>query len=158
VLNTCVVRESAENKAVNKLHKVKVMKRNKPDMTIGLMGCMVGMREQTRLAKKFPWVDVFMPPSDPAPLMEYIQEHELHDLGEVVATQEKAVLNAIQDGEHILPALQRGNRVVAHVPIVLGCSHAPSASSPTAAAPNARARRRRSCARSPCWPAKAFAK
>jgi len=124
VLNTCVVRESAENKAHNRLHKVKVMKRNKPDMTIGLMGCMVGMREQTRLAKKFPWVDVFMPPSDPAPLMEYIQEHELHDLGEVVATQEKAVLNAIQDGEHILPALQRGNRVVAHVPIVLGCSHA----------------------------------
>lgn len=124
VLNTCVVRQSAENRAVNKLHHVKVMKRAKPDMTIGLMGCMVGMREEKRLAKQFPWVDVFMPPSDPKPLLDYIQENELHDIGEVEQARDKAVLNAIQDGEHILPALQRGNRVTAHVPIVLGCSHA----------------------------------
>lgn len=123
VLNTCVVRQSAEDKAIGRLHFVEHLKKKKPEMTIGLMGCMVGMKEAKRLKEEYPFVDVFMPPSDTEPLLEYIAENEMVDLGKIDDTYIKAVHNAIQDEEHILPALRRNKAVIANVPIVLGCSH-----------------------------------
>ena len=62
VLNTCVVRQQAEDKAIGKLRNLGRAKEKNPEKTIALMGCMVGMREENRLAKQFPFVDVFMPP------------------------------------------------------------------------------------------------
>ena len=124
VLNTCVVRQSAEDRAVGRLHWIKGHKRRRPDMTVALMGCMVGMREAARLRGAFPFVDVFMPPSDTEPLLDYLHENGLHDAGELIDTREKALRDLMQDESHRLPALERGRRVTAHVPVVLGCSHA----------------------------------
>lgn len=125
VLNTCVVRQQAEDRAVGRLKYAHDLKRRNPDLTIGLMGCMVGMREEPRLRGEFPFVDVFMPPSDPSPLLRYLQgmsdedaEARLEDI------RSKSERNAIQDEEYILPALRRNSTVLANVPIVLGCSHA----------------------------------
>ena len=122
VLNTCVVRQQAEDKAIGRLTSLQRLKKQRPDMTIGLMGCMVGMREAPRLKKRFPYVDVFMPPSDTEPLLNHLGNH--HDESHLIQTREKAILNAIQDQDHILPALARNHTVTAHVPVVLGCSHA----------------------------------
>ena len=124
VMNTCVVRQQAEDRAVGRLHHVSQLKKNKPDLTVGLMGCMVGMREAKRLKAQFPFVDVFMPPSDTEPLMNYLDELGLYDGAKLSETRDKAVVSAVQDEEYILPALQRSSTVLANVPIVLGCSHA----------------------------------
>ena len=124
VLNTCVIRQQAEDKAVGRLTSLNRIKMKRPDMTIGLMGCMVGMREAPSLKKRFPYVDVFMPPSDTEPLLTYLGDQRELDESYLLETREKAVLNAVQDQEHILPALRRNSTVIAHVPIVLGCSHA----------------------------------
>lgn len=124
VLNTCVVRQQAEDKAMGRLRNVEKFKEARPSMTVALMGCMVGMREEDRLKKKYPFVDVFMPPSETRPLLEYLSEQSDLDPDEAADARDKAVRNAIQDEEHILPALQKGSSVTAHVPIVLGCSHA----------------------------------
>jgi len=127
VLNTCVVRQQAEDRAVGRLQFAKELKMRNPELTIGLMGCMVGMREAPRLKKQFPFVDVFMPPSDSAPLMDFLRSEsggsEDRDV-KVDEIRSKTIQNAIQDEEYILPALQRANTVQANVPIVLGCSHA----------------------------------
>ena len=61
VLNTCVVRQQAEDRAIGRLQFAKELKMRNPDLTVGLMGCMVGMREAPRLQKQFPFVDVFVP-------------------------------------------------------------------------------------------------
>ncbi|MGA0333564.1 MAG: tRNA (N6-isopentenyl adenosine(37)-C2)-methylthiotransferase MiaB [Kiritimatiellia bacterium] len=127
VLNTCVVRQQAEDRAVGRLRFVSQLKQKNPDLKVGLMGCMVGMREAPRLKKQFPFVDVFMPPSDPGPLMDFLRENRNHSEEEEARFEEirsKNLQNAIQDEEYILPALQRTNTVQANVPIVLGCSHA----------------------------------
>ena len=124
VMNTCVVRQQAEDRAVGRLHHVEALKKHNPDLTVGLMGCMVGMREAKRLKEQFPFVDVFMPPSDTEPLMQFLDEQGLHDGAKLTETRDKAVMNAVQDEEYILPALQRQSTVLANVPIVLGCSHA----------------------------------
>lgn len=127
VLNTCVVRQQAEDRAIGRLQFAKELKMRNPGLTVGLMGCMVGMREAPRLQKQFPFVDVFMPPSDPGPLMDFLREKSEgteDDDARMEEIRAKNVQNAIQDEEYILPALQRSNTVQANVPIVLGCSHA----------------------------------
>jgi len=63
LLNSCVVRASAENKAVNKLAALKSVKRARPDVTIALTGCLVDSNTG-ELEKRFPQVDYFFKPGD----------------------------------------------------------------------------------------------
>jgi tRNA-2-methylthio-N6-dimethylallyladenosine synthase len=60
ILNSCVVRQSAENKVVNKLGALRSLKKLSPGKTIALTGCIVG--PESDLKKKFPQVDYFFKP------------------------------------------------------------------------------------------------
>jgi len=82
ILNTCVVRQSAENKAYGRLHSLRPLKEKRPDLVINLMGCLVGIRSQDALKKRFPFVDVFSPPSDPAPLIAFLTQSEVREIEE----------------------------------------------------------------------------
>ncbi len=120
VLNTCVVRQSAEDKAAGRLSSLKPLKTHNPDLVINLMGCMVGVKGVDHLKERFPYVDVFSPPSDPGPLVAHLTQDESRFL-ERAETEARF---ALMDGDLILPSHERGKLVAAHVPIVLGCSHA----------------------------------
>ncbi len=120
VLNTCVVRQSAENKAYSRLQQLKPLKDRRPDVVINLMGCLVGVKGNDVLRKRFPYVDVFSPPSDPGPLVSFLTQSEVRDM----EAAETAQRFAWQDGDLVLPAGDRGRAVTAHVPVVLGCSFA----------------------------------
>jgi len=124
VLNTCVVRRSAEDRVYGRLGSLKPLKKRRPQVTIGLMGCLVGVRDPTPLRRRFPWVDVFMPPSEPGPLLDYLAERGLVDEGRALETAEAARRYRLQDSALLLPAHERGRLVSAYIPIVLGCSHA----------------------------------
>ena len=76
VLNTCVVRQSAEDKAYRRLYSLRPLKDQRPELVINLMGCLVGVKGYERLQKRFPFVDVFSPPSDPGPLVAYLTQGE----------------------------------------------------------------------------------
>ena len=120
VLNTCVVRQSAEDKAVGRLSSLRPLKQQRPDLVINLMGCLVGVRGTDHLQQRFPFVDVFSPPSDPGPLVAYLTQVESRELQHSETRQRFALM----DGDLVLPAHERGQLVAAHVPVVLGCSHA----------------------------------
>ncbi len=124
VVNTCVVRQSAEDKGLGRLHLLNKIKRAQPDKVIGVMGCMVGVRDPLWMRQRLPYVDVFMPPSDPRPMVSFLRER----LDESDALKREATArlerDALQDGELILPLRERGELVSAHVPVVYGCSHA----------------------------------
>ena len=116
LLNTCVVRQQAEDKIYSRLTYVAELKRENPERTVVLMGCLVGKnpRELDRFRARFPFVDLFLPPSDVAPLQAFLSARG-------------HVLPAAADDESPPPPLpdsQTGRAVVAHVPVVLGCSHA----------------------------------
>lgn len=124
VVNTCVVRQSAEDKAYGRLMQLHGIKRQNPDKVIGLMGCLVGVKDPLFLRKKLPYVDVFMAPSTPDLMLEFLNDrHGEQEILEIEA-QERHVREQIQDGILILPEAERDNLVSAHVPIVYGCSHA----------------------------------
>ncbi|MCL4257116.1 MAG: tRNA (N6-isopentenyl adenosine(37)-C2)-methylthiotransferase MiaB [Anaerolineales bacterium] len=120
VLNTCVVRQSAEDKAMGRVTSLKPLKQARPDVTINLMGCMVGVKGQEKLRAALPFVDVFSPPSDPGPLVAHLTQDDSRYI-ELQDTQQRFEL---MDGDLILPAEERGSLVSAHVPVVYGCSHA----------------------------------
>ena len=103
VLNSCVVRQSAENKVVGNLGAVSRLKKQNPDRVIALMGCMVGPKSD-QLARRFPYVDVFMRPQQFEPLLDLIGERQGLDWEGCVGT--------------LAPTLPG---VACHVPIIHGC-------------------------------------
>lgn len=120
VLNTCVVRQSAEDKAYGRLHSLRPLKEQQPDLVINLMGCLVGVKSHKRLKEQFPFIDVFSPPSDPEPLIAHLTQGDSRVI-ELAETQQRF---AVMDGDLKLPSYERGQLISAHVPVVYGCSHA----------------------------------
>ena len=62
LLNSCVVRQSAEDKVVGRVTSLAGLKRRRPEVRIVLMGCFV--HEVPSLQHRYPWVDAFVLPSD----------------------------------------------------------------------------------------------
>ncbi|MBI4339900.1 MAG: tRNA (N6-isopentenyl adenosine(37)-C2)-methylthiotransferase MiaB [Chloroflexi bacterium] len=73
VLNSCVVRQAAEDKVVGMLTSLKPLKGRRPDRIVALMGCMVGPKTNG-LQSRFPYVDVFMRPQEYRPLLQLLGE------------------------------------------------------------------------------------
>jgi tRNA-2-methylthio-N6-dimethylallyladenosine synthase len=119
VLNTCVVRQSAEDRASGFLWSLKPLKQRRPQTVIGLMGCMVGVKGNGHLQETFPHVDVFLPPSEPAPLVEYLLDRDAQHLDQAEIDRRYRA----QDGDLVLPLHERGQLVSAHLPVVYGCNH-----------------------------------
>ncbi len=120
ILNTCVVRQSAEDKAYGRLTSLRPIKEKNPHVIINLMGCLVGVKDNPGLQKRFPYVDVLSPPSDPRPLLNYLAQREGRQI-EVAETMERF---ALMDGELTMPSNGKGKAVVGFIPAVYGCSYA----------------------------------
>lgn len=120
VMNTCVVRQSAEDKATGRLSSLKPLKMKKPALVINLMGCLVGVKGYEKLKKAFPYVDVFSPPSDPGPLISFLTQGQIRSFEDAETTRRFITM----DEELVLPIDERGTLISAFIPIVYGCSHA----------------------------------
>ncbi|HEY4668499.1 MAG TPA: tRNA (N6-isopentenyl adenosine(37)-C2)-methylthiotransferase MiaB [Tepidiformaceae bacterium] len=104
VINTCSVRQHAEDRAYSKLGRIRELKKEKPGLKVAVMGCMVGLKTGD-LEKRFPQVDVFARPQQFAPILELVQGPQEDLGGEFWPTT-----YAIPEG----PA--------AYVPVVHGCN------------------------------------
>ena len=120
VLNTCVVRQSAEDKAIGRLSSLKPLKKQNPHLVIGLMGCLVGVHGNPALQKRFPWVDVFSAPSDPQPLLDFLSNRQQADQAQSWRMQ----IDSMLDEEFGVAVPGEKRAVSENLPVVLGCSHA----------------------------------
>ena len=77
VLNSCVVRQHAESRVINKLNALKPLKRARPDLNLAVTGCLVNS-EVDHLKKSFPYVDYFFKPGEFPPWLE--REGNLHQI------------------------------------------------------------------------------
>ena len=73
VLNSCVVRQSAEDKVTGTLNLTQPLRKKRSDVVLALTGCMVGPRTE-ELQKRFPHVDLFLRPQQFEPLLELVGE------------------------------------------------------------------------------------
>jgi tRNA-2-methylthio-N6-dimethylallyladenosine synthase len=63
VLNSCVVRQSAEERVINKLTALESLKKAHPTIKLAVTGCFVDT-DSSRLKKRFPYVDYFFKPGE----------------------------------------------------------------------------------------------
>lgn len=59
LLNTCSVRDTAERKVLGRLERLKQVKEKRPDMILGVCGCMAQSWEND-LLKRFPYIDIIL--------------------------------------------------------------------------------------------------
>ena len=103
VLNSCVVRQNAEDKVASTLGAVKSLKLERPDRILALMGCMVGPKVND-LKARFPYVDVFMRPQQYSPLLDL--------MGDKLGLDWEGCVGAL---------LPPRPSVTSYVPIIHGC-------------------------------------
>ncbi|HYH13171.1 MAG TPA: tRNA (N6-isopentenyl adenosine(37)-C2)-methylthiotransferase MiaB, partial [Thermomicrobiales bacterium] len=110
VLNSCVVRQAAEDKVAGKLNNLVRLKRERPEVPLVLTGCMV-TKQQEKLRETFPHVDLFFDPSDFDKLEQVVPElSELED-------------DLQQLPHYYLPQQESGTAAVtAYIPIIYGCN------------------------------------
>ena len=128
VLETCTVRQQSEDKAYHKLQSLRPLKARRPEMTVAVMGCVVGVRGNEALTQRFPFVDVFMEPStDGLPLVSHLTQ----DSDYALEMAETTARHALMDEDPLpIPLPESGGGqpapqpVSAPVAIVYGCSHA----------------------------------
>ena len=103
VLNTCVVRQSAENRVIGRLTSLKSLKRAPAHRAIVVMGCFVG--DVPSLEQRFPYVDAFLAPSDTDGLVDFVEQWD--------------------GGSGSMPLAETADRaaVASFLPISYGCDH-----------------------------------
>jgi len=109
VLNSCVVRQAAEDKVAGKLNSLMRLKRAKPEVPVVLTGCMV-TNQQAALQQRFPHVDLFFNPPDFGQLERVVPE--LADLDDDLADLP----------HYYLPDSPDSAGITAFVPIIYGCN------------------------------------
>src|SRR6266576_2682885 len=76
VLNTCAIRENADNKLYGNLGHLKPLKDRRPDLRIVVAGCLA-QKDQGLIQSKAPWVDVVIGTHALPQLLELLRQSEL---------------------------------------------------------------------------------
>ena len=63
LLNTCSVREHAEGRAYGKMGELSVLKRENPNLVLGIIGCMAKLHQEA-IFKRLPSVDLIAGPAE----------------------------------------------------------------------------------------------
>ncbi len=113
LMNTCSVREHAEDRVYGRLGMLGKAKKTNPNLIIGLMGCMVEEHRE-KLFKRFPQLDLMIGTRNIKELPELV--------GEVTRTR-KQVARMKQDGISIeyTDLIKRESTFHAWLPIMTGC-------------------------------------
>ena len=115
LLNTCCVRETAEDKVYGKIGEIKHLKSQNPELILGITGCMA-QKESDKLIKRAPHIDFVLGTNKVHELTQVVQEIQ-RERGHIVDTQL---------GETELPddvPVMRGGALSAWVPIMYGCNN-----------------------------------
>jgi tRNA-2-methylthio-N6-dimethylallyladenosine synthase len=112
-VNTCSIREHAEDKVHSLLGRYNLLKRKKPSMIIGVLGCMAQSLKDDILENK-PYVDIVLGPDSYRRLPEILKRHE-KDEESLVDTQ----LSKYEVYDDLFP--RRKDGVNAWVTIMRGC-------------------------------------
>lgn len=115
-LNTCAIRDNAEQKVRNRLKQLNNLKKKRPGMIIGVLGCMAE-RLKTKLLEEEKMVDIVAGPDSYRDLPRLVEEAE---------TGQKAVnvfLSREETYADISPIRLNSNGITAYISIMRGCDN-----------------------------------
>lgn len=115
-LNTCAIRDNAEQKVRNRLQQLNNLKKKRPGLVIGVLGCMAE-RLKTKLLEEEKMVDIVAGPDAYRDLPRLVEEAE---------TGQKAVnvfLSREETYADISPIRLNSNGITAYISIMRGCDN-----------------------------------
>jgi len=112
-VNTCAVREHAEDRVHSRLGNFRILKEKKPELIIGVLGCMA-QNLKNKLLENKPYIDVVLGPDSYRKLPELINR-KLDRSDSVVDTK----LSRFEVYDDLFPSRQSG--INAWVSIMRGC-------------------------------------
>jgi len=115
ILNTCSIREKAEQKFFSELGRLKELKTARPDIKIAVAGC-IAQQEGANILSRAPYVDMVFGPSDIA---------RLSDMIDIRLSQSLPLIDTAGDPQYHLKRLptSRTDRIKAWVSIMYGCDN-----------------------------------
>ena len=116
IINTCAVRENAEDKVYGEIGNLKRLRKKNKDLVLAICGCMVEQPEiLKRLMDTFPEVNLFFGTHEIAQLLDLVYE--------AITTKERIVSIESKQGEVVefIPDC-RNNHYKAYVNIIYGCN------------------------------------
>ena len=114
LLNTCSIREKAQDKVFSDLGRLRELKLQKPDLIIGVGGC-VASQEGKQIVSRAPYVDIVFGPQTLHRLPALINERQRSGRSQVDIS-----FPEIEKFDHLPPAKKDGG--AAFVSIMEGCS------------------------------------
>ena len=114
LFNTCSVREKAQERVFHDLGRVRPLKQSKPDLIIGVGGC-VASQEGEAIVRRAPYVDVVFGPQTLHRLPQLIAERRHSNKAQVDVS-----FPEIEKFDHLPPARTEG--AAAFISIMEGCS------------------------------------
>jgi tRNA-2-methylthio-N6-dimethylallyladenosine synthase len=112
-VNTCSIREHAEDKVHSLLGRYNVLKSKKPDMIIGVLGCMAQSLKHDILENK-PYVDIVLGPDSYRKLPELLNRHKINKQS-IVDTE----FSRYEVYDDLFPSRKKG--INAWITIMRGC-------------------------------------
>lgn len=111
IIHTCCVREAAEEKVYGKIGEIKNIKRNNPNLILGITGCMA-QKEREKLFKRAPHIDFILGTGKLAEIINTI---------DAIKSERKHILKDELENAEMLPI--NANKHSIFIPIMTGCNN-----------------------------------
>ena len=133
VINTCAIREAAEEKVIGRQGHLNRLKAANPSLRVVMTGCSVRESNRAGLARRYPAVDLFLRPDEEPELVDRLglasAQAPVGTLAQTAATTTVKGA-AVSDATHLVRAradaiaggaVLRGSAISAWLPIIYGC-------------------------------------
>jgi len=115
--NTCCIRDNAERKALGNVTWLKEIKKDRPELLIGVCGCMIQQEEMARkLLKQYPFIDLAFGTGNLYRLPEYLLE---------ALENKERVIRVDSDSSTVAEGLpvRRESDIKAYITVMYGCNN-----------------------------------
>ncbi len=122
VLNTCSIREKAEQKFFSELGRLRKAKKNNPDLKIAVAGC-IAQQKGKDLFRRFPYVDFVFGPDNIDILQNWVTRNTEHATPDMAGRTQAVALTDNPDYHVKNLPVKRAGRFRAWVSIIYGCNN-----------------------------------
>ncbi len=116
ILNTCSIRQNADDRLFGNLGHIKRLRQDRPDLVIAVCGCMMKQSEHVdKIDKSFSFVDLIFGPQDIYRLPEFLYSRLIESRRVYAVSDEDVIIEGLP--------IHRARRFRALVSIMYGCNN-----------------------------------
>jgi tRNA-2-methylthio-N6-dimethylallyladenosine synthase len=130
VINTCAIREAAEAKVIGRQGQLTALKAANPGLRVVMTGCSVREMDRSRLAKRYPAIDLFLRPDEEPELIDRLGLASAQAPVGIVGATTLVGRTVVGVADHLAAtragavhggAIRRSSATAAWLPIIYGC-------------------------------------